>query len=333
MLAGQSEEGLRLGREALRMAEKLGLDDLIPHALIAIGGCRQNLGDAGGTSDLERAIELAMAANNPVAARAYNNLAAAVSEQGDLQRAERLWREGRRVADRLGNGTVRRFIDGQLFWLDFERGRWDQALEAAEAFIEECEAGSPHYLHSSALFVRAYIRFGRGDTDIAVAAADEALERARQAGDPQQVLPALAAVIGIRTDLGQLDEARHVAAEMIELSRVGSPVRLVQLALDAEQLGLTSEIRDLLASRPATRFSDISQLILDGDLVAAAEQLEEVTSLPYAADARLSAGRRLAAAGRRAEADEQLRRALEFYRAVGASRSIEEAESLLRATA
>ncbi len=333
MLAAQSEEGLRLGRAALRMAEELGLDDLVPHALIAIGGCRQNLGDDGGTSDLERAIELAMAANNPVAARAYNNLAAAVSEQGDLERAEGLWREGKRVADRLGNGIVRRFIDGQLFWIDFERGRWDQALEAAEAFIAECEAGSPHYLHSSALFVRAYIRFARGETEVALAAADEALERARHAGDPQQVLPALAAIVGIRTDLGQLDEARHVAAEMIELSRVGSPVRLIQLALDAEELGLTSEMRDLLASRPPTRFSDISQSILDGDLVAAAEQLEEVTSLPYAASARIAAARRFVASGRRADADEQLRRALDFYRTVRASRYIADAEALLRATA
>ena len=121
--------------------------------------------------------------------------------------------------------------------------------------------------------------------------------------------------------------------EMIELSRAGAPVRLVQPALDGEYLGLTAEIRDVLASRPATRFAEISQMILDGELVAAAEALEGMTSLPYAANARLVAARRFAAAGRRAEADEQLRRALHFYRAVGASRYVGEAEQLLRATA
>jgi len=37
--------------------------------------------------------------------------------------------------------------------------------------------------------------------------------------------------------------------------------------------------------------------------------------------------------GRRAEADEQLQRALGFYRSVGATRYVREAEALLAATA
>ena len=48
---------------------------------------------------------------------------------------------------------------------------------------------------------------------------------------------------------------------------------------------------------------------------------------------RLAAARLLVEQGRRAEADEQLGRALAFYRSVGATRYLREGESLLAAAA
>src|SRR5919106_1414417 len=69
MLSDQTEEAIRTGREALEMAEALGLDDLVPGALINIGSARGNAGDEGGVADLERAIEIADATNNPDLAR------------------------------------------------------------------------------------------------------------------------------------------------------------------------------------------------------------------------------------------------------------------------
>jgi hypothetical protein len=47
----------------------------------------------------------------------------------------------------------------------------------------------------------------------------------------------------------------------------------------------------------------------------------------------LRAAGKLVAAGRRVEADEQLGRALAFFRSVGATRYIREGEALLAATA
>jgi len=49
--------------------------------------------------------------------------------------------------------------------------------------------------------------------------------------------------------------------------------------------------------------------------------------------ARLRAAERLVRDGRRAEADEQLQRALAFYRSVGATRYVREGEALLAASA
>jgi hypothetical protein len=71
-----------------------------------------------------------------------------------------------------------------------------------------------------------------------------------------------------------------------------------------------------------------SILMLDGDPVAAAEAWARVS--PYdEAIARLDAARALDAQGRRAEAEAQLQRGLPFFRAVGATRVVQQAEALL----
>jgi len=77
----------------------------------------------------------------------------------------------------------------------------------------------------------------------------------------------------------------------------------------------------------------IARQILGGDLVRAADELQRIGVLPLAAEAHVMAARNLVGAGRRAEADEQLQRALAFYRSVGATACIRDAEHLLTATA
>jgi len=53
MLSGESGEAIRLGHEALAMAEQLGLDELRAHALTTIGSARVDRGDAAGIDDLQ----------------------------------------------------------------------------------------------------------------------------------------------------------------------------------------------------------------------------------------------------------------------------------------
>jgi hypothetical protein len=70
-----------------------------------------------------------------------------------------------------------------------------------------------------------------------------------------------------------------------------------------------------------------------GDPDTAAEICAEIGAVSEEAYARLQAARLLVERGRRAEADEQLHRALAFYRSVGATRYVREGESLLAASA
>ena len=63
MLADEYEEAIVLGRQALELAERLGLEEIRAHALDNVGVARVNMGDAGGVADLERSIEIALAAS------------------------------------------------------------------------------------------------------------------------------------------------------------------------------------------------------------------------------------------------------------------------------
>jgi class 3 adenylate cyclase/tetratricopeptide (TPR) repeat protein len=334
MLAGEYEKALRFGRDALRMAEELGLDELVPHALNTIGTARAQSGDLEGIADLERAIDTALAANNPDAARAYNNLAAVLADQGEFSRARDLWVEGKKVAERLGNATVGRYIDAQLLWIEFDRGRWDECLRAAEAFIAECEAGSPHYGESGAHSIRADILLARGDDEGAAAATARCVELAREAKDPQALQPALATKVLVDLELGRTAEGRRAARELLSyLDRGTVFFGALSVALAADVLGIGDELRTLIARFPETCNTRAAAAVVDGELERAADMLGEMGDLPSEAKVRLRAAAALVASGRRAEADEQLGRALAFFRSVGATRYVREGEALLAATA
>jgi predicted ATPase/class 3 adenylate cyclase len=330
MLAGEHREAVRVGGEALAMAEQLGLEDVIPNVLNSIGTARANGGDRSGIADLERAIETALATNNPDAARAYNNLASTLTWYGELGRAGELWLEGKAVAERLGNATVGRFIAWQLIWVDHTAGKWDAALAAAEEFIAECEAGSPHYSHGSAYAIRADILLARDDAERALAAAERSLELAREVKDPQAVHPALALMLKVDLELGRTERARKVAAELMSsLGRTENDEGLMQLALAAHELGIADDVSSLVARASDRRWTQIIALVADGRFEQAAEQLSEIGDRSTEAEVRLLAAAELAAGGHRGEADEQLRKALAFYRSVGATRYIREGEALL----
>jgi hypothetical protein len=73
-----------------------------------------------------------------------------------------------------------------------------------------------------------------------------------------------------------------------------------------------------------------ARLVFSGRSVEAAELYARMSPEEEAV-VRLLAGEQLADSGRVAEADAQLQRALAFYRAVGATRVVRDAEKLLAA--
>ena len=137
--------------------------------------------------------------------------------------------------------------------------------------------------------------------------------------------------VGVLTESGNVEEARRVARKLIEARR--GALRhlevLVGLAAVAERLGVAPDLRDLLElNESESRWVDGARAVVAGDDLGAAEIFAAVPSLPDEAAARVRAARRLRADGREREANEQLDRALAFWRSVGAKRYVAEAEAL-----
>src|SRR5207249_368575 len=92
---------------------------------------------------------------------------------------------------------------------------------------------------------------------------------------------------------------------------------LIELATLLVELGRpTDAIVEAAQERPASPWHQVAGAVARGELQVAADRLAELLVPPVEARVRLLAARQLAAEGRRAEADEQLRKALAFYRSV-----------------
>ncbi len=113
------------------MATELGLDELRAHALTTIGMAKNDVDFGSGIADMERALEIALASDAPVASTIVNNLAVYAIFAGDFRRTDELYAEAMRLAERYGDAASVRFVRGNLFCLDFFLGRWDRALESS----------------------------------------------------------------------------------------------------------------------------------------------------------------------------------------------------------
>ena len=109
-IAGEHEEGRRLAEAALVMATELRLDELHAHALTTIGMAKYDAGDLGsGVKDMERALEIALAVDSPIAGTIVNNLAVYATFAGDFPRTDELYGEALRLAERYGDASTRPF--------------------------------------------------------------------------------------------------------------------------------------------------------------------------------------------------------------------------------
>jgi len=332
-LAGDGDRGRALAEEALVMSERFELAELQAHALTTIGLALMQR-NQGGRAELERALEIAEAANSPEAATIQINLAVEAAFAGDIRREDELFAEAYRTAERFGSTDNMRFSRGDRVWTRWALGNWDEATRMADAFIEEC-ATSPHYLEHAVRSVRGWIRLGRGDADGALDDVERALEHGRQIGDPQGVLPALVQCAYVYAKLGRPAEARARAAEAIEYTRTAVDYAgiLGMMAPVAAELGIQEELRGVLTEALEGPWEDAARFAARGDHSQAADLFASMGSPTLEAFFRLAAAESLHAAGRRALGEAELERALAFYRSVGATAYLEQGESLLAASA
>ena len=333
VIAGEYESGLREGEAALAIAEALELDELRAHALTTVGMAKSYSDDPSGVDDMERALALALEIDSPVASPIVNNLAVQATIDGDLARADELYAEAARIAERFGDSGSIVFVWANRIWADFMRGRWDAALAGAEEFIARCESGRSHTNEASVRQIRGSMRIARGDADGAVEDHLRALELAREKGDADHLVAALATCAGIAAERADLEQARAHANELIPIVRAhGAHGAIMAFAWVADRLGVAEELRAAVDVSPgprAPRWREPIRRSLVGDLRGAADLLAQMGSATWEAEYRLRAGERLLEEGRRDEGEAELRRALAFHEAVGATRFVDRERALL----
>jgi class 3 adenylate cyclase/tetratricopeptide (TPR) repeat protein len=338
MLGDRFEEAIQIGRKALEMASELGLDEVRAHALDNIGSARVHTGDIDGISDLEQSIKIANEIGSPESLRGYNNLFANHVSIGQLDEAAAAIRAGLPVAERFGyGGSAARWLRFERIHIAYWEGRWGEAIAIIDQTLSEI--GPAHALSRYAFEMRGRIRLARDDTQGALDDAHASLELARHAKDPQTLFPALSFAAVASLEQGRAPDAERLADELLALNPADHtiPHHISPLLDLVSVMARLRRSEDLLEAtkRAATRTPHIdgAEALARGNYLAAADIYAKMGSHPKEAHARLRAAAHLADAGQRQQADQQLRRALAFWRSVSATRYIREAEALLPATA
>jgi len=338
MLAGEPAEAIQFGREALAMAEQLGLDELRSHALNIIGGARMFSGDEGGMKDLEQSIAIATEAKAPFEiCRSTNNLAGWQWSRGHLDEARALWAQVDNAVERFGQVAYGRWLRGGMPSMHYELGDWAKALVDADTIIAEVEAGSPHYFAAACYVTRARIRQGRGDSVEALADIEQALSLARRAKDPQILGEVLSVSADVLCVSGDTERAASLVDELLTELKSGIPIGQIADAIHtlpwtAAALGRAQDVARLVSGIDSP-WAMTAWYFAMGDVRHAADICGEMGANATEARDRLWLAEMLIKDNRRSEADVELRRALGFYRSVGATRYVRAGEALLAASA
>jgi class 3 adenylate cyclase len=338
MLAGEDAEAIHVGREALAMAEELGLDDVRAHALNNVGSARVRSGDLGGVADLELSIATSEALKDPAeSTRDYGNLASTLGEQGDLRRFAELSTKALALAERFGIVPAIRWFRSTALETSYWSGRWDEALALADELIAE-EEGGLRYLESAWRTVRGRIRLARGDLKGALDDSEKGFDLARLAKDPQVLEPALQFRARALVAAGDIEAANELLEEHAIIERAEKVLPISALSVDLPVVilatGRTNEFLEVVSRGAApTAWISAAVALVKEEFSGAADLYAEIGSLPDEAYARLRAAGQLVPEGRRTEADAELQKALAFWRSVGATAYVQEGETLLAESA
>jgi tetratricopeptide (TPR) repeat protein len=244
----------------------------------------------------------------------------------------------RQGVDRFGTVNNRRWLTYNEAEVHYMQGRWEETLAFADAEIAKAQAGSPFYLEPNAWMIRSLIKRARGDLSGASSDIERAVELARLRKDPQVLGPTLVVRIAILLSEDCHKEAASLFAELIGFGRTLIPSFLMQsvmgeaviiFAWSARDLDRVDEAVAVVEASPETPWAAAAMAILEGDAVAAADGLAHLRNRPPENYARLRAAEALVGQGRRDDAEAQLAMALSFFREVGATEFIRQAEELM----
>jgi tetratricopeptide (TPR) repeat protein len=183
MLSRDNAEGVRWGRHAAELAERLGDQDTVSFGLNMVGTSYVMAGEIErGVDHLLRSLEVARTAGIELRiSSALGMLGSGLGEMYELDLAERYLREQISFAEERDLSGM--YSRSWLALVDLYRGRWDDGAERAQTVLAEA---SDAISRISALIAPGRVRARRGDpgaTDVL----DQALELSRPGGHLQRL--------------------------------------------------------------------------------------------------------------------------------------------------
>ena len=193
MLVDDTDGALSWGRRAIELANRIGDQDVLIHALINVGTARLRGGDPSeGVALLRNTLDRALAVDaEEHAARAFNNLGVGHLEHWLLRAAERYLREGIAYCTDRDLDPWRLSMEAELATVLVHRGRYADGQSVARRVLRHPRLSLAARI--PALTVVGLVAVRRGESPAAALLA-EATAAAELTGEPQHLAPVAAAL-------------------------------------------------------------------------------------------------------------------------------------------
>jgi DNA-binding CsgD family transcriptional regulator/tetratricopeptide (TPR) repeat protein len=216
MLEYAHVEAVDWGERAIDLAERLGNDEILAHALNNLGTAELLAGIADGEAKLERSLDLALSEGlHEHAARAFTNLASVFVRRRDFEAAGRYLEAGIDFCRERDLDSWLLYMTGLLAERELVTGDWDAAAEAAHAVVRHPRVAVPSRI--TPLTILGRLRARRGDPD-AWSVLDEARQLSAGTGELQRLAPVAAARAEAHWLAGQDDRVEEETTAALELA-------------------------------------------------------------------------------------------------------------------
>jgi DNA-binding CsgD family transcriptional regulator len=217
MLAHEVPAAIDWALRTLQLAEPMGHQEILSHALNNLGTARLIAEDPAGWDDLEKSLQIALTHDyQEHAARAYTNLSSTALSQRRYERAQRYLREGIAYCDDRDLDSWRLYMLSWSARLRFEKVDWDGASKEAETVLRDPRTAPISRV--TALTVVGHLRVRRGDPD-----PDSPLQEARSIAsaiqETQRVAPVANAFADAAWLVGDRDTVIREVRPVFELAR------------------------------------------------------------------------------------------------------------------
>jgi class 3 adenylate cyclase/tetratricopeptide (TPR) repeat protein len=345
---GREREALELSTRSIDLALGIGVEEPIPRALGFRGAARCYQGDLSGMEDLREALEMALKLGlEREAARMRGLLAEFLWVTEGPARALEVSGTGIELAERRGNTDLAMAFHAETLGPLFDLGRWDEVLQFADQIARWAEANGERYFALLAQAQAARVVICRGDVASAATLAERFLPTARDIGDPQVLVLALAvaALIERARDnpvvaIGLIEELERVTEDRLSSYRAQHLCDLARVCVVWREMDLAERLLKGIepsAQRHALSLLTARTLLQEarGDLEPASKGYQDAADgwqgygfLLEEGEARLGAGRTVLQMGR-PEAFDVLREARVIFSRLEAAPLVTETDRWL----